>query len=62
MCVWGTTDVLKEFAAKKCVKLGKLLVERGGLGVQMKHRDSGDPNPGTVKVNTYTYMYHLIDS
>ncbi|GMN34315.1 hypothetical protein TIFTF001_004619 [Ficus carica] len=35
-------DVLKEFAAKKCVKLGKLLKERGGLGVDMmkKKKDS----------------------
>ncbi|XP_022752067.1 uncharacterized protein LOC111300715 [Durio zibethinus] len=29
-------DVLKEFAAKKCVKLGKLLKERGGLGLGME--------------------------
>ncbi|KAK8544279.1 hypothetical protein V6N13_034641 [Hibiscus sabdariffa] len=28
-------DVLKEFAAKKCVKLGKLLKENGGLGLGM---------------------------
>lgn len=38
-------DVLKEFASKKCGKLGKLLKERGGNGVQMKHRDSRVPNP-----------------
>lgn len=37
-------DVLKEFASKKCGKLGKLLKERGGHGVQMKHRDSRAPN------------------
>ncbi|KAB2036842.1 hypothetical protein E1A91_D03G031200v1 [Gossypium mustelinum] len=29
-------DVLKEFAAKKCVKLGKLLKENGGLGLGME--------------------------
>ncbi|KAE8715744.1 amino-acid acetyltransferase-like [Hibiscus syriacus] len=34
-------DVLKEFAAKKCVKLGKLLKENGGLGlgVELKRKD-----------------------
>ncbi|XVF17507.1 hypothetical protein REPUB_Repub10bG0128800 [Reevesia pubescens] len=34
-------DVLKEFAAKKCVKLGKLLKERGlGLeGMELKRKD-----------------------
>ncbi|KAM3709121.1 hypothetical protein ACB098_02G150200 [Castanea mollissima] len=43
-------DVLKEFAAKKCVKLGKLL-ERGGLGlgVELRKKGSGcsnaNPNP-----------------
>ncbi|XP_050204749.1 uncharacterized protein LOC126654802 [Mercurialis annua] len=33
-------DVLKEFAAKKCVRLGKLLKERGGagLGVELKKK------------------------
>ncbi|KAE8655831.1 amino-acid acetyltransferase-like [Hibiscus syriacus] len=29
-------EVLKEFAANKCVKLGKLLKENGGLGVGME--------------------------
>ena len=29
-------DVLKEFATKKCVKLGKLLKERGGVGLGME--------------------------
>ncbi|TKY55602.1 hypothetical protein E2542_SST20020 [Spatholobus suberectus] len=38
-------DVLKEFASKKCGKLGKLLKETGGHGVQIKHRDSRAPNP-----------------
>ncbi|RDX76471.1 hypothetical protein CR513_43532 [Mucuna pruriens] len=38
-------DVLKEFASKKCGKLGKLLKETGGHGVQMKHKDSRAPNP-----------------
>ncbi|XWS45127.1 hypothetical protein CRYUN_Cryun15aG0110300 [Craigia yunnanensis] len=33
-------DVLKEFAAKKSVKLGKLLKERGlGLGMELKRKD-----------------------
>lgn len=59
MCVWvgGITEVLKEFAAKKCVKLGKLLKETGGLGVQMKHRDNRDSNSTTLKV---IYIYILI--
>ncbi|KAJ6678837.1 hypothetical protein OIU85_009312 [Salix viminalis] len=35
-------DVLKEFAAKKCVKLGKLLKESGGLGGEMKRKNSSD--------------------
>ncbi|KAK7386354.1 hypothetical protein VNO78_26535 [Psophocarpus tetragonolobus] len=51
-------DVLKEFASKKCGKLGKLLQEASGHGVQMKHRDSRAANPssssksefGSVKV------------
>ncbi|OIV89400.1 hypothetical protein TanjilG_22232 [Lupinus angustifolius] len=33
-------DVLKEFASKKCGKLGKLLKENGGQGIRMKHKDS----------------------
>ncbi|KAL5556777.1 hypothetical protein UlMin_039013 [Ulmus minor] len=37
-------DVLKEFAAKKCVKLGKLLKERGGIGLDVKKRDSSGSN------------------
>ncbi|XP_020235036.1 uncharacterized protein LOC109814914 [Cajanus cajan] len=54
-------DVLKEFASKKCGKLGKLLKETGGHGVQMKHKDSRAPNPspcskseiGSIKVNKF---------
>ncbi|XP_057970262.1 uncharacterized protein LOC131159396 [Malania oleifera] len=37
-------DVLKEFMAKKSVKLGKLLKETGGLGVEKK-REAGGSNP-----------------
>ncbi|KAI3423175.1 uncharacterized protein J3R85_011305 [Psidium guajava] len=33
-------DVLKEFAAKKCVKLGKLLERSGGVGVEPKMKES----------------------
>ncbi|POO00695.1 hypothetical protein TorRG33x02_033260 [Trema orientale] len=51
-------DVLKEFAAKKSVKLGKLLKERGGLGLGLgigiettRKRDSGGPNPGLKSEN-----------
>ncbi|KAI9165197.1 hypothetical protein LWI28_009447 [Acer negundo] len=38
-------DVLKEFAAKKCMKLGKLLKERGGLELETKQKSSGAPYP-----------------
>lgn len=41
---------MKEFASKKCGKLGKLLKETGGHGVQMKHKDSRAPNPSSIKV------------
>ncbi|CAK7339743.1 unnamed protein product [Dovyalis caffra] len=35
-------DVLKEFDAKKCVKLGKLLKESGGPGVETKKKNSSE--------------------
>ncbi|XP_059644391.1 uncharacterized protein LOC132286142 [Cornus florida] len=44
-------DVLKEFAAKKCVKLGKLLKQSGGLSPEKKKKkkktvsDGPRPNP-----------------
>ncbi|EEF37115.1 conserved hypothetical protein [Ricinus communis] len=48
-------DVLKEFASKKCVKLGKLLKQRGGLGVGVEMKRSKcssaltlNPNPNSV--------------
>lgn len=47
-------DVLKEFASKKCGKLGKLLKESGNHGIQMKHRDFRAPNPSPVKVEQET--------
>ncbi|KAL2522486.1 hypothetical protein Fot_26409 [Forsythia ovata] len=34
-------DVLKEFAAKKCKKLGKLLKERGALNLEPKKNQAG---------------------
>ncbi|GFY99447.1 hypothetical protein Acr_13g0008470 [Actinidia rufa] len=41
-------DVLKEFAAKKCVKLGKLL-EKGGMGVDKRKLSVGSgPNPDNL--------------
>ncbi|GFY86642.1 hypothetical protein Acr_05g0002810 [Actinidia rufa] len=49
-------DVLKEFAAKKCVKLGKLL-EKGGMGVEKRKvsGDSGsDPNPNPNPENLHS--------
>ncbi|CAL9002111.1 unnamed protein product [Prunus brigantina] len=38
-------DVLKEFAAKKSVKLGKLLKDTGGPGLEMRMKDLGGPIP-----------------
>ncbi|PWA75988.1 hypothetical protein CTI12_AA238100 [Artemisia annua] len=46
-------DVLKEFAAKKCVKLGKLLKERGVLVLEKKGRPVGlikEPDAPSIKV------------
>lgn len=40
-------DVLKEFAAKKSVKLGKLLRDRGALALEVKKNDMGAPNPNS---------------
>ncbi|GFP78892.1 hypothetical protein PHJA_000032700 [Phtheirospermum japonicum] len=40
-------DVLKEFAAKKCVKLGKLLKERGALNMEKKKNQAGFENCST---------------
>lgn len=37
--------MLKELSAKKCVKLGKLMKDRGSAGVHIKQRDSRTPNP-----------------
>lgn len=39
--------MLKEFAAKKSVKLGKLLRDRGALGLELKKKDSDGPNPNS---------------
>ncbi|KAL8266199.1 hypothetical protein R6Q59_003543 [Mikania micrantha] len=38
-------DVLKEFAAKKCAKLGKLLMERGMIERVKKHHPAVAPAP-----------------
>ncbi|KAF3439072.1 hypothetical protein FNV43_RR17347 [Rhamnella rubrinervis] len=45
-------DVLKEFAAKRCVKLGKLL-ERGGLGLDTRKKKSGGSNPNPKSDRDY---------
>lgn len=46
-------DVLKEFAAKRCVKLGRLL-ERGGLGLDtMRKGESGGSNPSPKSDHNY---------
>ena len=69
LCVfWWAIDVLKEFASKKCGKLGKLLKETGSHGIQMKHKDSRALNPsrnsksefGSIKViNFYVNAAYL---
>lgn len=48
-------DVLKEIAAKNCVKLGKMVQHSGGLGLEYDHtkkkkKDFGFPDP-----NSYTH-------
>lgn len=40
---------MKEFAAKKCAKLGKLLKERGGIGVGMELKREDLPNASDLK-------------
>lgn len=49
-------EVLKEFATKKCVKLGKLLKEGGGLELKKKmkkHRKKADQDHnGRVNPNS----------
>ncbi|KAK9949175.1 hypothetical protein M0R45_004709 [Rubus argutus] len=47
-------DVLKEFAAKKSVKLGRLLRDRGGLGLELKKKDLVAPNPKSKSENNYS--------
>ncbi|KAL2246833.1 UNVERIFIED_CONTAM: hypothetical protein Sindi_2535600 [Sesamum indicum] len=42
-------DVLKEFAAKKCVKLGKLLKERGAFNVEQKQNQGGLESSSSVQ-------------
>nr|XP_027192341.1 uncharacterized protein LOC101503782 isoform X2 [Cicer arietinum] len=50
-------DVLKEFASKKCGKLGKLLKERGNHGVQMNHRNSSKaPNPSPSSKSDFGHI------
>ncbi|GMH25199.1 hypothetical protein Nepgr_027042 [Nepenthes gracilis] len=57
----GFEDVLKEFAAKKCVKLGKLDNQRGIVGAEKKKDGGLCPSPknkvdqcGSVKVEQAT--------
>ncbi|KAJ0241990.1 hypothetical protein HA466_0213280 [Hirschfeldia incana] len=48
-------EVLKEFATKKCVKLGKLLREGGGLELKnkkKKHKKKSDQENGGVNPNS----------
>ncbi|PWA37831.1 hypothetical protein CTI12_AA322240 [Artemisia annua] len=48
-------DVLKEFAAKKCMKLGKLLMERGVI--ELKKKDVADAQLHHVPNNSSTKNY-----
>ncbi|XP_019194965.1 PREDICTED: uncharacterized protein LOC109188794 [Ipomoea nil] len=53
-------DVLKEFAAKKCVKLGKLLKESARLGLDPKRNsDAPAPNPKPRVAKAEHEAYHL---
>ncbi|MFS8033161.1 hypothetical protein Hanom_Chr17g01566251 [Helianthus anomalus] len=58
-------DVLKEFAAKKCVKLGKLLMERGVIEVRKKKQTAVAPatvpvrNGNSGKVSMLNIIYTL---
>ncbi|XVF61374.1 hypothetical protein PTKIN_Ptkin08bG0124200 [Pterospermum kingtungense] len=47
-------DVIKEFAAKKCVKLGKLMKESGGLvlGMELKRKDLPTASKLNPKLNS----------
>lgn len=64
MCLifWGVIDVLKEFAAKKSVKLGKLLKERGGLGLgvgpgpETRKRESGGGTKSSFKSESFNVV------
>ena len=60
-------DVLKEFAAKKSVKLGKLLKERGGLGLEKPKRkhssaSNSNPNPKPDSYGSVEVCPHCSDS
>ncbi|GJT53502.1 amino-acid acetyltransferase-like protein [Tanacetum coccineum] len=48
-------DVLKEFAAKKCMKLGKLLMERGVI--ELKKKDVTEAQSHHVPNNSSTKNY-----
>ncbi|KAK4426424.1 hypothetical protein Salat_1411000 [Sesamum alatum] len=53
-------DVLKEFAAKKCVKLGKLLKERGAFPVEQKKNHGGLESSSTVQsASVKAEVHHL---
>ncbi|KAL0350483.1 UNVERIFIED_CONTAM: hypothetical protein Sradi_4197500 [Sesamum radiatum] len=46
-------DVLKEFAAKKCVKLGKLLKERGAFNIDTKkNQDTNSSSNSSTAAST----------
>ncbi|CAI9272464.1 unnamed protein product [Lactuca saligna] len=53
-------DVLKEFAAKKCVKLGKLLKERGVLVLEKKGLAGAPTKPPNANANASSVKSHKV--
>ncbi|XP_031272901.1 uncharacterized protein LOC116131395 [Pistacia vera] len=50
-------DVLKEFAAKKCMKLGRLLKERGGRDrLEVKTNISSGPKPNPTQNSPFGHI------
>lgn len=50
-------DVLKEFVAKKCVKLGKMVKHSGALGLEYDHTKNKNKKDFISPVpNSYTHL------
>ncbi|KAG8384263.1 hypothetical protein BUALT_Bualt04G0100200 [Buddleja alternifolia] len=52
-------DVLKEFAAKKCVKLGKLLKERGAFNIEPKKNEDRNSNSNSTNGGSTKTVHRL---